>query len=73
MLKFTAFRSHIPADSVKLVGLKKTITSHNNVSVEFIVDCLLGNFFNNLTLLVTLLVIATVQLLFNKSKAVVDR
>lgn len=73
MLKFTAFRSHIPADSIKLVGLKKTVPSHNNVSVELIVACLLCNFINNLALLVTLLVIATIQLLVNESKAVVYR
>ena len=73
MLEFAAFRSHIPADGVKLVGLEESVPGHDDVSVEFIVYGLLSSFFVCFSSLVTLLVIASLHLLFDKGEAVVDR
>ena len=73
VLKLAAFRGHIPPNGVQFVGLEQSIASHHDVSVEFIVNGLLGHFVRGFAGLVALLVVATVQLLPDQSVAVVHR
>lgn len=44
MLKLAALGSHIPADGVKLVGLKESVPGHDDVTVELVIYSLLGSF-----------------------------
>lgn len=71
MLKLAALGSHIPADGIELVGLEESVPGHDDVSVELVIYGLLGSFFVHFASLVTLLVIASIKLLFDQSKAVV--
>lgn len=73
MLELATLGGHVPADGVKLVGLEESVPGHDDVSVELVIYGLLGSFFIYFASLVTLLVVASIQLLFDQSKAVVDR